>query len=445
MQKSHEHQKVDITLSARAARHLYMTTAMVGGVLIVLGCLWMIISAEFSIYYSRHDWLGLLPSVAVVTLLAGSPFVLYRARRQLNRWAYVIAALCAAILMLIAGWIVFGGFDLHFNNAEDAQAQLFAILFFLLFSIYMLRVIIDFCRMALSRYDALDIALLEVAGEVENFLRNTRSSVPWFHIPVDPVRTFVYAIFSAVSLVPAIILLGVFPGALFPIAMAVMARRHYVFRAHQLLELDNRRPILFLRSFEEGDTQVRLWGRGCLGKFRRRTIDEAISWFAERLGPFVAIANPNTRLPRLGAAQSFFSNDTWQDAIARWAAMAQLIVMVAGRTEGIGWELDHIFSSKQHRKLVVFFPPALRDAPTAATQWLSDHFSNTRYGANLSIINPKSTVAVSFGDEDLFIIEARQTQNPSEVDYLIAFQIIVFAVFCKAPEQQLAQAMDDRR
>jgi hypothetical protein len=51
-------------------------------------------------------------------------------------------------------------------------------------------------------------------------------------------------------------------------AMAGLVRRHYVVRAARVLELDNRRPILFLRSF--ADDKVRLWGKGIYGKFRRR-------------------------------------------------------------------------------------------------------------------------------------------------------------------------------
>jgi hypothetical protein len=83
-----------------------------------------------------------------------------------------------------------------------------------------------------------------------------------------------------------------------------LARRNYALRANRVLELDNRRPILFLRSFV--DDKIWLWGKGLFGKFRRKTIDEAIGGLAKRLGPFVAIANPNTQLPRLGAAQTYF-------------------------------------------------------------------------------------------------------------------------------------------
>jgi hypothetical protein len=149
--------------------------------------------------------------------------------------------------------------------------------------------------------------------------------------------------------------------------------------------------------------------------------------FAERLGPFIAIANPNTRLPRIGAAQSYYSNDSWQDAIARWVGMAQMIVMVAGRTEGIRWELDHIFSNEAQRKLVVFFPPAIRADASVGARWLNDHFSHTRYAADLSTIDVAKTIALSFRDDRLFAVETSRIYS-REVDYLVAFQTMIFII-----------------
>jgi hypothetical protein len=139
------------------------------------------------------------------------------------------------------------------------------------------------------------------------------------HVPTNPGRTFVYAILFLVSFV-GVNIWGVYSRHAPPfedfepwptnialvgvVALGALARRNYVLRADRVLELDNRRPILFLRSF--ADDKVWLWGKGIFGKFRRKTIDEAIEPFAKRLGPFVAIANPNTQLPQLGAAQTTF-------------------------------------------------------------------------------------------------------------------------------------------
>ena len=186
--------------------------------------------------------------------------------------------------------------------------------------IYLVRVVIDFARFALSRHETLNMPQLKLADEVSKRLYDHRTSVPWFHTPTNPIRTSIYAVLFGIAVLSVgigyfrtrkVILGGLtLPIGMFGLAMLAFTRRHYVLRADRSLELDNREPILFLRSFS--DDKVRLWGKGIFGKFRRKTIDEAIKRLAERLGPFVAIANPNTKLPHLGAAQTFFSNDTWQ-------------------------------------------------------------------------------------------------------------------------------------
>jgi hypothetical protein len=154
----------------------------------------------------------------------------------------------------------------------------------------------------------------------------------------------------------------------------VRLRRYYALPADTVLELDERQPVLFLRSF--ADDAIRLWGKGVVGKYRGRTIEEAISPLAKMIGPFVGIADPKSRLPLLGAAKTFYPDDTWQTAIARWIDMAQMILL-AGRTEGIGWEIEHISERAALTKLVILMPPRARSDPEEARNWLHGHFSSS--------------------------------------------------------------------
>ena len=313
--------KLDITLAARAARHLYVMTA---GCFFLVTMLFLVFLGNFSI----------LLTTALLAIVVGIFVALNYARKELNGWAYVIATMCAALLAYMGAMVLLDGFSGKTSGNDDVGAAIFSKVIFVLVIIYAARALIDYVRLAISRYETSVVSSLRLANEVSRLLHTTRSSVATFHAPTNPARTWVYAI-SFILSVPGALLIGTlteipFVGYLLPIAMAAMTRRHYALPADRLLELDTRPPILFLRSF--GDDKAQLWGRGFLGKFRGRTIDGAIKHFAERLGPFVAIANPNTPLPHLGAAQAYFSNDTWQSAIARWAEMAQMIVMVAGRT-----------------------------------------------------------------------------------------------------------------
>jgi hypothetical protein len=333
--------KLDISLAARAAGHLYQTTAYLGT--LILGALTAAAQPRF-----LHTQLG----TCLVILFLGIGFLsaLYYARRELNGWAYVIATVCTVLLVAIAGGLEFELATPENFAPENIETVALGLSFIFLIIIYLVRVLIDYSRLALSGHNASSKPPLRLANEVSKLLRRRPSLVPWVHMPTNPGRTFVYAILFLLSLsidqLPRRVWLQYVPSEsredfvdflsslrlitfVVVAAMGALARRHYVLRADRVLELDNRRPILFLRSF--ADDKVRLWGKGIFGKFRRKTIDEAIERLAKRLGPFVAIANPNTQLPQLGAAQTYFSNDTWQNAIARWVQTAQMIVMVAGR------------------------------------------------------------------------------------------------------------------
>jgi hypothetical protein len=250
-------EKVDITLSSRAARHLFMITVISSPFLILAGVFWTwwfwrVIFLPFSMYYY---WLGLLLSFSLIT---GSAFALYYARRELNYWAYAIAALCAVLLLIIFGNLLFASPP---ENATDKAAR--AVEIFILFIIlYMLRVLVDFVRLARNKYDVLNTSPLGLANAVSRMFRDSRSAVSSIHMPTNPIRAIIYSVLF-VLLLPVVFsdLIPVpFVGYVPLVFLAAMARRHYVRRADSLLKLDARRPILFLRSFT--DDKVRLLGKG---------------------------------------------------------------------------------------------------------------------------------------------------------------------------------------
>jgi hypothetical protein len=459
--------KLDISLAARAAGHLYLTTAYVGS--FIIGGLAALLFHR-PVHRPGADVLeqAALPpfssqtevGVALVGCLVGIGLLsaLYYARRELNGWAYVIATSCTVLLLALLMAALAAIADDIPATPENFDI-LASLSFAFLIIIYLVRVLIDYGRLALSGHSASSVPPLRLANEVSKLLRHRSSLVPWVHVPTDPGRTFVYAILFLLSLVGLTIWMFrskhappgtrgaiedfepwlIYIACVGVAALGALARRNYAIRADRLLELDNRRPILFLRSF--GDDKIWLWGKGIFGKFRRKTIDEAIELFAKRLGPFVAIANPNTQLPHLGAAQTYFSNDTWQNAIARWVQTAQMIVMVAGRTEGLRWELDHILADEGQAKLVIFLPPTLRKNSVVAARWFSENFSHTHYRQDLSAIDPKKVIGIAFREDGLFVVETRRVHR-REIDYFVAMQAIIFAMATKTSAQQQTQASE---
>jgi hypothetical protein len=445
--------KLDISLAARAAGHLYLTTTFFGS----LALSTLAGASARALADNWRNWEIDVGVLGVCLMILGTLGAMYYARRELNGWAYVIATLCTVLLAaLLAGIAIPENFEINLATSENIEIVALSLSLAFLITIYFVRVLTDYSRFALSGHKLSSAPPLRLANEVSKLLRHRHSLVPWVHVPTNPGRTFVYAILFLVSFV-GVNIWGfnsrhappgtrgaiedfepwlIYIAWVVVVALGALARRNYVLRAERVLELDNRRPILFLRSF--ADDKVWIWGKGLFGKFRRKTIDEAIEPFAKRLGPFVAIANPNTQLPRLGAAQTYFSNDTWQNAIARWVQTAQMIVMVAGRTEGLRWELDHILADEGQAKLVIFLPPALRKDSVVAARWFSENFSHTRYGQDLSAIDPRKVIGIAFREDGLFVVETWRVHR-REVDYLVAMQAIIFATVVKTSDQQPTQ------
>jgi hypothetical protein len=118
---------------------------------------------------------------------------------------------------------------------------------------------------------------------------------------------------------------------------------------------DSRRPIVLLRSFPD-DALTVVTGRSKEG-LETSDFEEGIADQFAPFGPFVAIGKPGEALPTLGAARNYYSDAEWQDAVSKWMDEALIIVVIAGITAGLRWELETIRSSGHLDKLLVLMPP----------------------------------------------------------------------------------------
>ena len=93
-------------------------------------------------------------------------------------------------------------------------------------------------------------------------------------------------------------------------------------------------PVLYLRSFADdtvtGEPQAALL-----------TEEEEIAKAFQPFGPMIAIGRPGERLPDLGAARAYFTDETWQAAIHHYMEIANLVVIRAGESEGLLWEIKN--------------------------------------------------------------------------------------------------------
>jgi len=103
-----------------------------------------------------------------------------------------------------------------------------------------------------------------------------------------------------------------------------------------------------------------------------------------RCGPVIAIGRPDERLPELGAARIYASNDRWRDKIADVAHVSQLVVCATGTSEGLAWELSHMIATEPPEKLVLWAHPRLMGLDEAGreAEW-------TRFLASLGHLFPK--------------------------------------------------------
>jgi hypothetical protein len=118
--------------------------------------------------------------------------------------------------------------------------------------------------------------------------------------------------------------------------------RHTAPTADEVLANDPRAPILYLRSFEDDEAAIGL--------------EYSLSEVMEEVGPFVAVGRPGDKLPPLGVSRSYQRNEDWQPYVLDLMNRAALVVMLAGRTQGLAWELRQCAQRIRPERLVVLVP-----------------------------------------------------------------------------------------
>jgi hypothetical protein len=142
-------------------------------------------------------------------------------------------------------------------------------------------------------------------------------------------------------------------------------RRRLARSASELARKDQRPPILLLRSFQDDAITVeneRFWGYRFLRvRNERIRLEEVIAESLYTYGPLIALSNPLDALPPLGAAKENISDDHWKSAVESYVEHAQKIVLIAGPTPNLAWEVNLILSKEMASKCLFVFPPDYLD------------------------------------------------------------------------------------
>jgi hypothetical protein len=85
-------------------------------------------------------------------------------------------------------------------------------------------------------------------------------------------------------------------------------------------------------------------------------MEESIADRFRPFGPLVAIGKPGEALPQLGASRNYYSDAEWQAAALGLMRDSLLIVVIAGVSPGLRWELEAIARAGHQSKLLVLMP-----------------------------------------------------------------------------------------
>lgn len=141
------------------------------------------------------------------------------------------------------------------------------------------------------------------------------------------------------------------------------ARRTASQGSPELLAVDHRAPVLYLRSFSGDSMRIRTerWARRTwldrLTGPERERFEQIVAWHLWSYGPVVAIKRPGGSRRLIGAAREELNPDNWTRQIDEWLVSARLISMTLGRTTGLQWEINRIRELGLRDKLLVVFPP----------------------------------------------------------------------------------------
>ncbi|MFD9702457.1 hypothetical protein [Lentzea sp. NPDC059081] len=141
-----------------------------------------------------------------------------------------------------------------------------------------------------------------------------------------------------------------------------LARRFASRDAKRRLAADGRQEILLLRSFLDDNLKIRtrrtarhtLLER--LALRRRERVEELVAWSLWRQGPVVALGEPGTKLPPLGAARTYHGTD-WQQAVMDKIHSCRFVVFLVGRTPSLKWEISAVRQAGALQRAIFVIPP----------------------------------------------------------------------------------------
>ena len=137
-------------------------------------------------------------------------------------------------------------------------------------------------------------------------------------------------------------------------------------KTKQVLETDERKPILYLRSFLNDPLAAKSENDSIIANFlttgfpqNLNSEEEQLSLAVKDFGPFVAVGNPKDPLPQIGALKLYSEENEWQNVVTNLIQVSQLVILRVGHTPGFWWEVETVVNNKEPEKIMFLLPSSI--------------------------------------------------------------------------------------
>jgi hypothetical protein len=194
-------------------------------------------------------------------------------------------------------------------------------------------------------------------------------------------------------------------------------------RRRDQIILTDKPPVLLLRSFVDdvaGIPPNALFPRLF---WRPKRLEETIGEELTRAGPFVAIGKPGERLPQIGAHRLYVADSQWQELVKSYIARSQWIILIAGKTMWVQWELADIVAQRRVGQLLIVFPRIADKDRAERWENLKPVFGGTEWSAAADTVDIAGALAIFMRDQSFVVIRSRRAH---ESDYELALRVAAY-------------------
>ena len=136
------------------------------------------------------------------------------------------------------------------------------------------------------------------------------------------------------------------------------AKRFDALSGIKVLSEDQRAPVLYLRSFDDDQKSL---AEGSREGFKLNNEEEDLAEIVGTLGPLEAIGRPGEVLPYSGAARMYVGEGDWHERVRQLLSLASLVILRAGDTPGLWWEVEESAKTVRPERLGFLVPLKQRE------------------------------------------------------------------------------------